>query len=168
MIEITVRLYSKVDADGRGQFQPTSFTEYIGRRVEITGLDAALHHVLKAVENTEDGTVSTLTVHTHSEVDADLTANMSVRWDTPTAEVRGYVDDELLVTARMDAPVQEGQTVRVGEKLYNVTATSNPARQPDGTTAGPDYQRADLVETDAPTSVADLGVSPFGALLLGG
>jgi len=163
MIEITVKLTAEA-----GTFQPTSFTEHIGRLVNVTGLDQALHHVLVGVENTEDGTASTLKVQTHSEVDADLTANMSVRWDTPTAEVRAYVDDEPLVTARMDAPLQPGQTVRVGEKLYTVTDVSNPARQPDGTMDGPDYQRADLAETDAPTSVADLGVSPFGALVLGG
>jgi hypothetical protein len=163
MIEITVKLVSVVD--GQGQFNPTSFTEWIGRQIDVTGLDPALHHVLVGVENSEDGTTSTLRVQTHSEVDADLTANMSVRWETPTADVRGYVGDQLLVTARMDAPLQEGQTVRVGDKLYVVASVSYPARHEDGTVVGQDYQRAELVETEVPATVRDAGVSPLGMLL---
>lgn len=167
MIEFTVRLHSKVDPDGRGQFQPTSFTEHIGRRVEVTGLDPALHHVLVGVENREDGTVSTLTVHTHTEAEhaPDLAASLSVRWDTPAAEVRAYVGDEQVAIAQMEAPLQPGQTVRVGEQLFNVAEVSHPARLDDGTTTGADYQRADLVAIDGPLPVRDLGASPFAALL---
>lgn len=169
MIEFTVRLHSKVDPGGRGQFQPTSFTEHIGRRVEVTGLDPALHHVLVAVENTEDGTVSTLTIQTHNDAEhaPDLAANLSVRWDTPTAEVRAYVGDEQVAIARMEAPLQPGQTVRLGEQLFNVAEVSHPSRLDDGTTTGADYQRADLMPILGAPPVQDLGASPFGVLLAG-
>lgn len=170
MIEITVKLRSKaVDPQtGQGAFLPTSFTEWIGRRVEVTGLDPALHHVLTAVENTEDGTTSTLTIQSHAETGPDITADLSVRWDTPTSEVRAHVDGEHLVTARLDAPLQPGQTVRAGEQLYTVADVSHPARQDDGTTDGPDYQHVELTPIEGPPPVRDLGTSPFGTLLAGG
>jgi len=170
MIEFTMRLFSVVDANGRGQFQATSFTEHIGRRVEVTGLDPALHHVLAGVENREDGTVSTLTIHTHNDAEQapELSANLSTRWDTPTVEVRAHVDGDEVTVGRLDAPLQPGQTVRVGEQLYNVADVSHPARRDDGTTDGPDYQHADLTPIDGPPPVRDLGPSPFGALLAGG
>lgn len=163
MIEFTVTLHSK-----DGAFQPTSFTEHIGRRVDVTGLDPALHHVLVGVENTEDGYTSTLKIQTHAETGPELGANLSVRWDTPTVEVRAHVDGEQITVGRLDAPLQPGQTVRVGEQLYNVTDVSHPARQDDGTTDGPDYQRADLTPIEGPPPVRDLGVSPFGVLMAGG
>lgn len=163
MIEITVKLRSK-----DGAFQPTSFTEWIGRRVDVTGLDPALHHVLTAVENTEDGLTSTLTIQSHAETGPDLAATLSVRWDTPTTEVRAHVDGEHLVTARLDAPLQPGQTVRVGDQLYTVADVSHPARQDDGTTDGVDYQHADVTPIDEPLPVRDLGVSPFGVALMAG
>ncbi len=162
MIEITVSLHAK-----EGSFKPTSMTEWIGHLVEVTGLDPAYHHVLKHVENTEDGSRCTLTIHTHSEVDADLAANMSVRWDTPTAQVRAHVDGEHLHTARLEAPLQPGQTVRVGEDLFNVLDVHYPARRDDGTTDGEDYQHAELQPIPGQPPVRDLGAvaGVLGALL---
>lgn len=158
MIEFRVALKGKP-----GTFQPTSFSEFIGRLVQVTGLDPAYQHVLRAVENTEDGTTSTLTIHTHSDVNADLSADMSVRWDTPTAEVRAHVDGEHLTTARLEAPLQPGQTIRVGEQIYNVTDVSHPNRRDDGTTDGEDYQHAELQPLAEQPPVRDLG--PAGAIL---
>lgn len=170
MIKFTVTLNSapRPDAPGRGYFHPDTFSEYIGRRVDVTGLDPAYVHILTAVENTEDGLASTLTIQSHAEEGPDLAASLSVRWDTPTVEVRAHVDGEHLVTARLDAPLQAGQTVRAGEQLYNVLDVSHPARQEDGTTTGPDYQHAELHAIDTPPPVRDLGANPLGMLLAGG
>lgn len=163
MIETTVRLVAR-----QGTFQPDSFAEWIGHEVQITGLDPAYRHVLRAVEGTEDGSSSTLTVHTYSDVDANLTANLSVLPSTPKAQVRAHVDGEHVVTAWLDAPLQPGQQVLVNDQLHQVVDTSHPARNDDGTTTGEDHQHADLRPTDEPTAVVDLG--PAGALLgmLGG
>lgn len=158
MIEFRVALHAK-----RGTFTPTSFTEFIGRLIQVTGLDPAHHHVLRAVENREDGTTSVLTIHTHSEVDADLSANMSVRWDTPTAQVRAHVDGDHVATARLEAPLQPGQTIRLGEDLYNVTDAHHPARQDDGTTDGEDYQHVELQLLAEQPPVRDLG--PVGGII---
>lgn len=164
MIEHTVRL-----AGQPGTFQPTSFTEWIGHLVDVTGLDPALHHVLKAVENTEDGTSSTLTLHTYSDNGPDLAANMSVRIGTPTAAVRAFVDGQQLAAAQLEAPLQIGQPIRIGEQHYAVTATSHPNRQADGTTLGDeDYQRADLAVLAETPLVQDLGPAGAVAGLLGG
>ena len=141
-----------------GTFQPTSFTEWIGHLVDVTGLDPALSHVLKAVENTEDGTASTLTMHTYRDDGPDLTAAMSVRLGTPTVDVRAFVDGQQIATARLEAPLQIGHAIRVADQTYTVQTVSHPNRQPDGTTTGDeDYQRADLQKTDQPPPVQDLG-----------
>ena len=163
MIECTVRLIAKP-----GTFQPTSFTEWIGHLIDVTGLDPAYNHVLKAVENTEDGTTSTLTVNTYRDDSPDLAANMSVRWDTPTAEIRAHLDGEHLATGRLDVPLQPGQTIRLGDQLYNVTDAHHPARQDDGTTIGDDYQHVELVPIPDQPLVRDLGVAGGILGLLGG
>lgn len=168
MIEHTVRL-----AAAPGTFQPTSFTEWIGHLVDVTGLDPALNHVLKAVENTEDGSSSTLTLSTYSDAGPDLAASMSVRIGTPTVDVRAHVDGQQVAGARLEAPLRIGQAVRVADQAYTVQAVSHPNRQADGTTTGDeDYQRADLQKLDEAPLVVDLG--PAAALgvavagLLGG
>lgn len=154
MIETTVRLVAK-----QGTFQPDSFAEWIGHEVQVTGLDPALRHVLRAVEGTEDGSSSLLTVNSYSDVDANLTANMSVRPATPKAQVRAHVDGEHVVTAHLDAPLQPGQQVLVNDQLHVVTDTSYPARNDDGTTDGEDHQHVELRPTDEPVAVVDLGLA---------
>ncbi|GAA1030780.1 MULTISPECIES: hypothetical protein [Amycolatopsis] len=165
MIEHTVRLTGVP-----GTFQASSFTEWIGHLVDVTGLDPALHHVLKAVENTEDGTASTLTIVTIRDDGPDLAAAMSVRVGTPTCPVRAFVAGTQVSAAQMEAPLQVGAPVRVGDQHYTVQAVSYPARQPDGTTTGDDYQRADLVAADGtPFDVRTLGGAPAAlAGLFGG
>lgn len=158
MIETTVRLTAK-----QGTFEPTSFAEWIGHEVQVTGLDPAHRHVLRNVEGSEDGSWSCLTVHTYSDVDANLTANMSVLPGTPKAQVRAHVDGQLVVTAHLDAPLQPGQQVLVNDQLHVVADTSHPARLDDGTTDGEDHQHVDLVPSDEPAAVLDLG--PAGAIL---
>lgn len=158
MIEHTVKLTGQP-----GTFLPTSFTEWIGHLVDITGLDPSMHHVLRAVENTADGTSSTLTISTYSDAGPDLAAAMSVRVGTPTCPVQAYVGGTLIASAQMEAPLHPGQLVRVGTKNYSVTAVSYPNRQPDGTTTGDDYQHADLAESTASPLVADLGAAAIPA-----
>lgn len=158
MIETTVRLTAK-----QGTFEPTSFAEWIGHEIQVTGLDPAYRHVLRAVEGSEDGSTSRLTVHTYSDVDANLTANLSVLPGTPKAQVRAYVDGEHVVTAMLDAPLQPGQQVLVNDQLHVVAETGYPARNDDGTTDGEDHQHVELRPTDDPVAVVDLG--PAGAIL---
>lgn len=164
MIEITVKLVSPTHG-----FQPTSFTEWIGHLVDVTGLDPALHHVLTAVENTEDGTGSTLTLATYSDAGPDLAASMSVRIGTPTVDVRAHVDGQQVAGARLEAPLRIGQAVRVADQAYTVQAVSHPNRQADGTTTGDeDYQRADLQKLDEAPLVVDLGPAAGLGLALAG
>lgn len=158
MIECTVRLVAR-----QGTFQPDSFAEWIGHEIQATGLDPAYRHVLRSVEGTEDGSASTLTVHTYSDVDANLTANMSVLPATPKAQVRAHVDGEHVATAMLDAPLQPGQQVLVNDQLHQVVDTGYPARNDDGSTTGEDHQHVELRPIDEPTAVVDLG--PAGALL---
>ena len=158
MIQTTVRLTAK-----QGTFEPTSFAEWIGHEIQVTGLDPAYRHVLRAVEGSEDGSWSLLTVHTYSDVDANLTANMSVLPGTPKAQVRAHVDGEHVATAMLDAPLQPGQQVLVNDQLHQVVDVSHPARNDDGTTTGEDHQHVELQPTDEPVGVVDLG--PAGAIL---
>jgi hypothetical protein len=163
MIECTVRLVAR-----QGTFQPDSFAEWIGHEIQATGLDPAYRHVLRSVEGTEDGTSSLLTVHTYSDVDANLTANMSVLPGTPKAQVRAHVGGELVATAMLDAPLQPGQQVLVNDQLHQVVDVSHPARNDDGTTTGEDHQHVDLRPTDEPVAVVDLGLAAGILGLLGG
>lgn len=158
MIEHTVRLIGSP-----GTFQPTSHSEWIGHLVDVTGLDPSMHHVLRAVENSADGTSSTLTVSTYSDAGPDLDAVVSVRVGTPLASVQAFVNGTKIATAQLEAPLQIGQPVRVAGQMYTVQAVSYPARQPDGTTIGDDYQRADLTAAAAPALVTDRGPAPAPA-----
>lgn len=152
MIEFTVTLHA-----APGTFQPTSMTEWIGHLVDVTGLDPNYQHVLQAVENTETGDRCTLTIHTHPDTGTDLTADMSVRWGTPTAEVRAHVDGQHVTTAHLEAPLQPGQTVRIGDQAHTVLDVHYPNRSDDGTTTGDDYQHANLRPLPDKPPVASLG-----------
>lgn len=154
MIETKVRLIAR-----QGTFRPDSFAEWIGHEIQVTSLDPAYRHVLRAVEGTEDGSASTLTVHSYSDVDANLTANMSVLPGTPKAQVRAHVDGAHVATAFLDAPLQPGQQVLVNDQLHQVVDVAHPARNDDGTTDGEDHQHVELRPTDEPVAVVDLGLA---------
>src|SRR5207302_4039881 len=132
LIEITVTLRAP-----HGGIQADSFTEWIGHQVEITGLDGAYRHVLTAVENSEDGTWSRLTVQSGRDEGPELVANMSVIMGTPKAKVRAVhheTGDELVVT-QLDAPLQPGQPVTIGGQPHIVVDVAHPDRDPDTGTA---------------------------------
>jgi hypothetical protein len=163
MIEFTVILRAPA-----GTFQPTSFTEWLGHRVQVTGLDPVYQHVLRAVENTEDGSMSTLTLHTYPEHAGgpDLTAGLSVIHGTPRAVVRAHdTEGNEITTAHLDAPLRIGQVVTVNGALHRVYDEPHwPNRHPDhGAVGAPgddveDYQHVTLVPVDEEDVVADLGM----------
>lgn len=162
MIEHTVTLHSMINPEtGRGYFRPTSFTEWIGHEVVVTSLDPGLRHVLAAVENREDGATSTLTVHTFSDVDANLSADLSVRPGTPRCQVRAHLADngQHLLTTHLDAPLQPGQQVLVNNEPHQVADTSWPARDEHGTTDGEDYQHVTLTAVPEQPLVQSLGIA---------
>jgi hypothetical protein len=153
MIEHTIRLFSSDNA-----FAPTSFTEWIGHEVTVSSLDPAMRHVLRAVENAEDGSVSTLTVQTYSDADVNLTANLSIRPGTPKAQVRAH--NEIgghLVTAHLDAPLHEGQTVDLNGSIQVVREITYPYRDPADPESTEDYQRVTLQPTGEQAMVQSLG-----------
>lgn len=155
MIEITVRLHAP-----NGGFQPTTFGEWIGHQVQITGLDQAHRHVLTAVDNSPDGRVSTLTVCTTNgdEAGPDLTANMSVIMGTPKAQVRAHDDAGAhLTTAHLDAPLSEGQTVTIDGVPHTVRAVRYPYRDPADAETVEDYQHVTVQPIPATEIVQDLG-----------
>lgn len=155
MIVATVRLESAT----RG-FQPTSFGEWIGHEVEVTGIDRAKRAVLTRVENTEDGQYSTLTLNLYDHDVPNLTANLSVRPDTPKAQVRAHHHEtgEHLTTALLDAPVHDGADVDINGARHRVTAVKWPYRDPEDPEDTEDYQHVTVTPTDAiPATVHDLG-----------
>lgn len=164
MIEHTVKLTAQP-----GTFQPSSFTEWIGHYVDVTSLDPSHQHILRAVENSEDGTYSLLTLHTVRDQGPDLAAAMSVRVGTPTVFVVAHCDGQPIASTHMEAPLQPGQPVRVGNQTYTVRDVCYPNRRDDGTTEGDDYQLANIVATDAPEhAVSSLGAAGALGALLGG
>jgi hypothetical protein len=177
MIEHIVRLFSAPRAvvvkqdDGtfveeqRYGFTPTSFTEWIGHEVIVSSLDPALRHVLRAVENNENGSVSTLTIQTYSEADVNLSANLSVYPHTPKAQVRAHLHDtgEHLVTAHLDAPLHEGQTVDIGGAVHTVQDIRYPYRDPADAETVEDYQHVTLRLTGETAPVESLGLAGLGS-----
>lgn len=168
MIEFTVRLFSKNNG-----FTATSFTEWIGHEVQITGLDQAHRHVLRSVENSEDGRSSLLTIHSTSrdELGPELTANMSVIMGCPRAQIRAHDHDtgEHIVTAHLDAPLHEGQAVLISGKPHLVTAASWPYRDPEHPESEQDYQHVTLTEAPDAPDLVSLGFAsnmPYAAGLL--
>jgi hypothetical protein len=161
MIEHSVRLFSTVDPKtGQGGFQPSSFSEWIGHEVVVTSLDPGLRHVLRAVETTEDGAISTLTIQTYSDSDVNLSANLSIRPDTPKAQVRAHTEDgEHLVTSHLDAPLQLGQTVDISGAFYVVRDASWPYRDPEHPESTEDYQHVTLQPVEGMPDVQSLGMA---------
>lgn len=161
MIEITVKLVSPTHG-----FQPTSFTEWIGHEVIVTGLDQAQRHVLRAVENTEDGSTSMLTINTYSHEVPNLTANLSIRPDTPKAQVRAHHHDtgEHLTTALLDSPLPEGMDVDINGVRHCVASIRWPYRDPEDPEDTEDYQHVTVLPVDdVPFDVQSLGLA--GAVL---
>lgn len=166
MIEVEVTLHAP-----RGGFQPTTFTEWIGHEVKVTGLDPACRQVLTAVENNEDGRHSTLTVQVGREEGPELQANLSVIMGTPKAKVRAvhHETGDELVTTWLDAPLQPGQPVTIGGEPHLVVDVAHPARDPESGAAGPagpspveDVQHARMQPVDMPSEIFSLGAIPDG------
>jgi hypothetical protein len=177
LIEFTVKLTGRgKPPDGQigtttGPFNETSFTEWIGHEVQITGLDSAYRHELVTVENRADGWVSTLTVRTtdRTELAPNLTATFSILPGTPKVEVRALLGGALVVTAHLDAPLAEGQDVMVNDVHHRINAITYPYRDPANAESQVDYQQVDLIETPPPVvSVAPLGMTGATAVMLGG
>ncbi len=160
MIEHTVALHA-----APGTFRPTSFTEWIGHEVAVTSLDPSLRHVLRAVDNTEDGTRSTLTIQTYSDLGPNLTADLSIYHGTPKAHIRAYLadNDQYLVTCHLDAPLQPGQRVTFNAEPYDVRDITWPYRDPDHPESTEDYQRVTIALATEPAAVLDLGMAGLGA-----
>jgi hypothetical protein len=154
MIEHTIRLFPP---EGQ-RYALTSYTEWIGHDVDVPSLDRSMRHVLRAVENAEDGSVSTLTVQTYSDADVNLTANLSIRPGTPKAQVRAH--NEIgghLVTAHLDAPLHEGQTVDLNGSIQVVREITYPYRDPADPESTEDYQHVTLHPTGEQAMVQSLG-----------
>ncbi|MFD2421655.1 hypothetical protein [Amycolatopsis pigmentata] len=162
MIEVTVTLRAP-----HGGIQPDSFQEWIGHEVEITGLDRAYRHVLKAVENSEDGTWSRLTVATGRDEGPELVANLSVIMGTPKAKVRAvhHETGDELVTTTLDAPLQPGQPVTIGGESHIVVDVAHPNRDETGSVPDQgldDVQHVKVAPVDLPPEVLSLGAIPGG------
>lgn len=139
MIEYTVKLFS--DTNG---FQKTTFSEWVGYAVTITGLDPGYRHILRQVQ-VPDSSQAILTINTYPE-DQDqrtnLTPSLGVIPTTPRAQVRLYTeDDKHLLTAFLDAPLKDLTEVLIDSYLYKITSTSYPYRDPNHPENIEDYQR---------------------------
>jgi hypothetical protein len=160
VIEIKVTLYAP-----RGGFDETTFTEWIGHQIQVTGLDPSCRQVLTVVENTEDGKHSTLTVQIGREEGPELAANLSVIMGTPKAKVHAVHHDsgDHITDALLDAPLQPGQPVLVNGQPHLVVDTSWPARE-ETCAAGEneDRQHVTLQRVDVPPEVFSLGAIPQG------
>ena len=161
MIEVKVTLYAP-----NGGFQPTTFTEWIGHEVQVTGLDTAFRQVLTHVENHEDGQHSTLTVQVGRDEGPELVANMSVIMGTPKAKVRAvhHESGDELVTTQLDAPLQPGQPVTIDGQPHIVVDVVHPNRDPETGTTGDaeDIQHVKVQPVDVPPEVFSLGAIPDG------
>jgi hypothetical protein len=172
VIEYQVRLFSQPlpNNPGHGAFTPTTFTEWIGHEVVVTGLAGwPFRHMLAGVENSADGMESRLTIHTTKDPGADLTADLSIRVGTPKAQIRAYLVDDpdtLVTTAMLDAPLTMQQTVTVNGLKCTVQEITYPYRDPDHPENTEDYQRVVLRAEPDPPDVAP-AMPPMAGPLLG-
>lgn len=160
MIEVVVTLFAP-----RGGFDATTFTEWIGHEVKVSGLDPAMRQMLTRVENHEDGQRSTLTVQIGRDEGPELQANLSVIMGTPKAMVRAvhHETGDELVTTMLDAPLQPGQPITIGGQPHLVVDVTHPARDPEtGTAPVEDVQHVRVQPVDLPPDIFSLGAIPGG------
>lgn len=159
MIEYTVRLFS--DTNG---FKPTTFSEWVGHAVQITGLDSGYRHILRSVQ-VPDSSQVILTINTYPEDQADtkhLTPSLSVTPGTPRAQVRVYTEEGThLVTAHLDAPLRDLSQIRVDNVLYQITGITYPYRDQDNPENTEDYQLVTAHPVPESDVVTDLGIPPM-------
>lgn len=122
-----------------GRFLPTTFSEYIGRRVQAQGLDHRYEHTLTGVQVAEDGAAATLTIQTRPPHRIEVQQSLAVLNLAPHANVRVVHADtgEQLAEARLHAPLAAGDQVLVAGEPHTVVEVGWPTRDPDsGVAAG--------------------------------
>jgi len=157
MIEYTVKLFS--DTNG---FKPTTFSEWVGHEVQITGLDSGYRHVLRQVQ-VPDSSQAVLTINTYPEDQGqrtNLTPSLSVIPTTPRAQARLYNENNThLVTVFLDAPLKDLSEVLIDNKLYQITKVAYPYRDTDHPESTEDYQLVTVSLVTNPEIIRSFGLS---------
>lgn len=151
----------------RGQFEPDSFDHLLQQRVHAPGLDTAHNHVLIDAQVDETGGSAVLTVDSSPVVPVrQLRGAFRVVAGTPTVKavlVKSGDPHQELHRTQLDAPLQPGQRVALGEQEYVVTHTEWPMRDPEtGMCAGSvDWQHVHLSEVDPISDFPQLATAPI-------
>lgn len=138
----------------RGEFRPDSFDHLMQQRVHVPGLDMSHNHVLIDAQVEPGGGAATLTINTDPAAPTrQLRGAFRLVNGTPTCKVVLLKADDPhqeLLRTQLDAPLQAGQRVALGEQEYIVAGTEWPMRDPNtGICVGAvDWQHAHLTPVD--------------------
>lgn len=150
-----------------GQFRPDSFDHLMQMQVHAPGLDSGFRHTLIDAQVEPGGAAATLTLHTEPVARTrQLRGAFRVVAGTPTARVVcvNHEDpSQELLRVQLDAPLQAGQRVALGEQEYMVTGADNPGRNPEtGVCSGDiDWQRVFLAPVAPISDIPQLNAVPI-------
>src|SRR4051812_10091066 len=98
----------------------------------LPGLDTRYVHTLVAAVVAGDGDSAVLTVHSEPVAPTNLGEGIRFMNGTPMARVRVLDPDgvSLIAETQLNAPLQDGQRIAVGEYEYVVMASQWPGRDP--------------------------------------
>ena len=150
-----------------GEFRDDSFTHLLQAQVLAPGLDSSHRHTLIDAQVEPGGGAAILTIDTEPMAQTrQLRGAFRVVAGTPTAKVvclKHEDHHQELLRLQLDAPLQAGQRVALGEQEYLVTGVEWPNRDPDtGVCAGDvDWQHAYLTEVAPVSDFPMLATAPI-------
>ena len=129
---MSFRIRVTLSPDTPNGFTPGSFSELLHTQVDMPGLDRAWTHTVVEVSVAVDCDSADLTLM--SEPMSPLSLDNTLRVDTGTPPARVRIVDaagNVLTSATLSAPLQEGQPVAIGDDHHVVTAIDWPGRHPE-------------------------------------
>jgi hypothetical protein len=137
-----------------GSLRPDAFEHLLHLAIDCPALDAAWTHTLIDYQVALDGNSARLTVHSAPPRGVSLTHGIRLVSWVPAAHVKAHAPDGTeLAAVRLNAPLQPGQPIEIGDKAYLVSGEPTwPHRDPEtGVCRGDiDWQHVTVTEAVAP------------------
>lgn len=151
-----VAIAAPVVGDARVPFPVDAMTPWIGRPVQVQGLDPARTHVLHDVWFTDDRLSGTLLIHTELDVDVLPLEQVSLSASSPPAMIRVREGADVVYEGPLDRVPTLGQVVRLpdGARARVTSTATHPNRH-----AGARAVQADSATGVYPTDWAEFTVA---------
>lgn len=137
-----VAIAAPVVGGEQAPFPPDAMTPWVGKPVQVQGLDPNLTHVLHDVWFTPDRLSGTLLIHTELDHDAIPLDQVTLSASTPPAMVRVQEAGETVFEGPLDRVPTPGEKVRLpdGTRARVTSHATHPNRHPEAGAVQPDPQ----------------------------